>query len=71
MLMSRAFDVAPLLKLVAERFEQARLQILRKNPDTICFLLLGARFEGPHDGTGEQCDELASLHADPIPRLAL
>ena len=41
------FDVAPLLKLVAERFEQARLQVLGQDADTIGALLLCASRKWP------------------------
>ena len=40
------FDVAFLLKLVAKRFEQARLQVLGKDADTVSFLLLRVRCIG-------------------------
>ena len=41
------FDVAPLLKLVAERFEQARLKVLRRDADTVTLLLLRASRKRP------------------------
>jgi hypothetical protein len=60
-----SFDVAFLLKFVAKRFEQARLQVLGEDADTISALLLGARRNRPQGRATRKFDELPPFH--PLP----